>query len=333
MKKILIIHTGGTFGMVPQKPAATLAPQQVQERITRHVPELMQIAEIDFIAPFNLDSANLTPAHWQALGTTIAQHMDMYDGFVIIHGTDSMIFTAAALSFMLQNLPKPVILTGSQRPLAEIRTDARMNLINAVELATFNIPEVCIFFGTELFRGNRAVKDSGVDYGAFISPNFPPLAEVGLEIRVRHCLPPPTAPLQFRPEISDAVLAFPYFPGLSPAHLNWIATSVIRVVVIEALGLGNVNVKDLSLVPFVEEMTRLGKLVVITSRSRHGFVDLSRYENGVRIAQAGAISAHDMTTEATLVKLMHLLGTLSGDIGAVREHLPIPLAGEIDPLR
>lgn len=330
MKKILIIHTGGTFGMVPQKPSRTLAPGQVQEQITRNVPELEQIANIDFHAAFNMDSADMEPVHWQTLARLIFEKLPEYDGFVIIHGTDSMIYTAAALSFMLKNLHKPVILTGSQRPISEIRSDARMNLINAVELATYDIPEVCICFGVELFRGNRAIKESSTDYGAFLSPNFLPLAEVGLEIYIdEHLLLKPSGAVELRPEMSRDVLAIPFFPGQRPEYLDWLLESPVKAIVIEALGLGNVAVRDPSLVNMIEKLTAADNLVVITSQSRHGWVDLSRYENGKRIAAVGAIGAYDMTIEATIVKLMHLLGTNQDGVSAVREQLLTPIAGEI----
>jgi L-asparaginase len=331
MKTILIIHTGGTFGMLPMKPSSTLAPGRVQEEITRYAPELLQIANIDFHAAFNLDSADMQPFHWQRLATHIYQNIDKYDGFVIIHGTDSMSYTAAALSFMLQNLPKPVILTGSQRPIAEIRTDARMNLINAVELATHLIPEVGIFFGTGLFRGNRAVKVSSTDYGAFISPNFPSLAEVGLEINIFDHHLRPGGTLQLKTAISDEVLVIPYFPGQQPEYLQWLPESPVKALVIEALGLGNVAIKDHGLVSLIEKLGAAEKLVVITSQSRRGRVDLSRYENGRHLQQAGAVGAYDMTFEATIVKLMHLLGNYPGNIAKVREQLCTPLAGEITP--
>jgi L-asparaginase len=331
MKKILIIHTGGTFGMVPQKPSQTLAPNQVQESILKYVPEIGQIADIDFVALFNLDSANITPTHWQGLAQKIAAELDHYDGFVVIHGTDSMTYTAAALSFMLRHLPKPVILTGSQRPLAEIRSDARMNLINAVELATYPIPEVCIFFGTELLRGNRAIKLSGIDYGAFQSPNYPPLADVGLDITIHEHVLRPTAPFELKTAVSDEVLALPFFPGLHPEYLRWVIDSPIKALVIQALGLGNVATRDKSLVPLVQALTAAGKIVVITSQSRHGYVDLQRYENGKQIAEAGAIGAQDMTNETTIVKLMHLLGLYPNDPEHVKKILQTPIAGEIDP--
>ncbi len=329
MKKILIIHTGGTFGMVPMKPKPTLKPQEVQEAITHYIPELNKIADISFQMVFNIDSADMSPEHWQKLATTIFDNLGSYDGFVIIHGTDSMAYTATALSFMLENLPKPVILTGSQRPLAEIRTDARMNLVNAVEFATREIPEVCIFFDTDLLRGNRAVKISGNDYGAFVSPNYQPLAEVGVDIKIHkqyfHRLGVPRLHTAF----SERVLAFPYFPGLQPDALNWLVDAPVDAIVLQALGMGNMAIENTSMVPLVEKLTAAGKLVVITSQCRRGEVDLTRYQNGMLIAKAGAVGAGDMTHEATIVKLMFLLGRYKGNIKKVREAVCSQLAGEI----
>jgi L-asparaginase len=330
MKKILIIHTGGTFGMVKMKPGEILAPDQMQERITAHVPELERVAEIDFKALFNLDSSNVQPHHWQELAATIHDNIDNYDGFVVIHGTDALAYSAAAMSFMLQNLPKPVILTGSQRPIAEIRTDARSNLINAVELATRPIPEVCIFFGTRLFRGSRAVKTSTIEYGAFESPDFPPLAEVGLDVHIAgNLLLKPAGDLQLKSEISERVLTLSFFPGLPPDNLRCLFYTPVQAIVIRGLGLGNLAVQEKSFVPLVEELTRAGKLVVITSQSYHGRVDLSRYQNGKLIEAAGAVGAGDMTTESTIVKLMHLLGQHPDDLAAVKQKLPVSIAGEI----
>lgn len=330
MKKILILHTGGTFGMVKMQPGEILAPSQMQARITAHVPELEKIARIDFKAPFNLDSGNVQPRHWQELAGLIYHNLDSYDGFVIIHGTDALSYTAAALSFMLPNLPKPVILTGSQRPLSEIRTDARANLINAVELATYAIPEVCIFFGTRLLRGNRAVKISTIDYGAFESPNFPPLAEVGLDVHIANGqLLRPAGPPELKTAVSDRVLTLSFFPGLQPDYLRCLFYTQVQAVVIRGLGLGNLSVQEKSFVPLIEDLAGAGKVVAITSQSRHGKVDLSRYENGKLIAAAGAIGAGDMTVEAAIVKLMHLLGQYPEDISEVRKQFCRSIAGEI----
>ncbi len=323
------MHTGGTFGMVPMPPNQLLAPDEVASHILTHVPELEKLAHITVQCVFNLDSADIQIDHWQRLARMVAEHLDDYDGFVIIHGTDSMVYTAAALSFMLRNLPRPVILTGSQRPLAAIRTDARTNLINSVELATHSIPEVAIFFGTRLYRGNRTVKNSSIHYDAFQSPNYPPLAEVGIDVHVfdhhRRC----QGGFQLREAISPAVLAVRYFPGLLPEYLEYVAGLPVKAVVLEALGLGHTAVKSQSLVPWIKGLREAGKLVVITSQSRHGRVDLSRYENGLRLRQAGAVGAGDMTTEAAIVKLMHLLGQGYDTPEILGRRLREDLAGEI----
>ncbi len=315
--------------MVPMPPTRVLAPDQVAAHILTHVPELEKLARIDFQCVFNLDSADIQIPHWQQLARLIAQHLDSYEGFVIIHGTDSMVYTAAALSFMLRHLPKPVVLTGSQRPLAEIRSDARMNLINSVELATRPIPEVGIFFGTHLYRGNRTVKYSSIHYHAFESPNYPPLAEVGIDIRVydRHLRR--GGEFELRDAFCDQVLAIRFFPGLRPEYLQYLTDLPVKAVVLEALGLGNVAVKSSSLVPLVRALTEAGKQVVVTSQSRHGGVDLSRYENGMLLQQAGALGAGDMTTETTIVKLMHLLGQPDYDFHQISQLLHQSLAGEI----
>lgn len=329
MKRILMMHTGGTLAMMPEKPKKTLQKSDIAERITRHVPELREIAEMDYEMLFNMDSSNMQIENWQQIAGEIAVKMDDYDGFVITHGTDAMVYTAAALSFMLQNLPKPVILTGSQRPLAEIRSDARTNIINAVDFATFGIPEVCIFFGTHLYRGNRAVKISNMQFDAFQSPNFPPIAEVGTEVVLSDHFLKPAAAFALREKMSDEVLAVRFFPGLNPQYLNWLIENPAKAVVIQALGYGNVSVEKKSLLDLVSQITAAGKLVVITSQSLHARVDLLQYENGYLIKEAGAIGAGDMTVDATIVKLMHLLGYYSNDLQKVRELLRRPIAGEI----
>ncbi len=329
-KSIRVIHTGGTFGMIPQHPRPTLAPRQVQQQITTYVPELAQIADIDFKVMFNIDSANMQPHHWQVLADDIHSHYDSFDGFVIIHGTDSMVYTANALSLMLRGLNKPIILTGSQRPLAEIRNDARSNLINAVELASYPIPEVCIFFGTHLLRGNRSIKSSTTGFGAFRSPNYPALAEVGVDINLnRDDMLPGGNQIQLQTAISPSVMVFRFFPGLQPDYLGALTNSPARAIIIEGLGMGNVNIDEASLCPVVQELTAAGKLVVISSQSRHGEVDLNRYENGRQIGQSGAIGNGDMTTETSIVKLMWLLGRHSDNLDAVRSNFLTPVAGEV----
>lgn len=329
MKKLLLIHTGGTFGMVPAAPLKTLVPANIQNRVLTYLPEIKQIADIDFEVAFNIDSADIQLRHWQKLARTIYDNYSAYDGFVIIHGTDAMVYTASALSFMLRGLSKPVILTGSQRPLAQIRSDARNNLINSLELATHPIAEVAIFFGTHLYRGNRTVKISSTHYEAFASPNFPPLAEVGLDISLSGNMLTSQTAFSLSESFNDQVFCFRYHPGLSAEYLEYIADSEIRAVVVQALGVGNVAVQENSLIPWIEKMNGKNKIVVFTSQSSYGRVDLDLYESGKMIQKAGGISAGDMTVAATIVKLMYLLGHHPYEMSVVKEKMSKSLAGEI----
>lgn len=318
--------------MMPEKPKRILKEEDFAKMITRYVPELSEIAEVDFEMIFNMDSSNIQIENWQQIAGGIANKMNDYDGFVITHGTDAMVYTASALSFMLQNLPKPVILTGSQRPLTEIRTDAKNNIINAVDFATCNIPEVCIFFGTHLYRGNRTIKISNMQFNAFRSPNFPSLAEVGSEVILHENFLHPQQPFESKPKMSDQVLVVRFFPGLNPQYIEPLIESPAKAIILQALGYGNVAVQKKSLIDFVSKNTAAGKLVVITSQSLQAKVDLLQYENGYLIKEAGAIGAGDMTVEATTVKLMHLLGYYPDDLEKVRDLLLKPLAGEISEM-
>jgi L-asparaginase len=329
MKKILLIHTGGTFGMIPREPSHTLAPGDIRDLILKYLPEINSISDIDFEVIFNIDSANIQIHHWQRLGQLIKKNYRKYNGFVIIHGTDSMVYTAAALSFMLQGLDKPVILTGAQRPLALIRSDARGNLINSIELATTHIPEVGIFFSTRLYRGNRTIKISSISYEAFDSPNTEPLAKVGLDITLSDEHLPPGKKLSYTDDFSDQVFNFRYHPGLTPEHLEFLIESPFKAIIIESLGVGNLSTHEKSFIPFIEALKKAGKLVVLTSQSPFGRIRLDLYECGRQIEKAGGISAGDMTTECAVVKLMYLLGHYPDDIQKIAHLLQKSLAGEI----
>lgn len=331
MKKLLIIHTGGTFGMLPMEPTKTLAPADIQKHILTYLPEIVEIAQIDFEVAFNIDSSNIQIHHWQKLAQMIMEKYDAYDGFVIIHGTDAMVYTASALSFMLQGLSKPVILTGSQRPLAQIRSDARSNLISSLELATYHIPEVTIFFGRHLFRGNRTLKISSTHYDAFASPNYPPLAEVGLDISLTKNILPPGKTLNCRDKFNTQVFSFHFHPGLAPEYLSCIMASPLKAVVIDALGAGNMSVYENSLIPWIGKMTEKGRIVVISSQSPYGRVNLNLYKSGELAQKAGGISCHDMTLPATIVKLMFLLGQHPDNPQEIATLLSQPIAGEIAP--
>ncbi len=329
MKKILLIHTGGTFGMMPLHPSQALAPTDIADLILKYLPDIQTLAEIDFEISFNIDSSNIQIEHWQKLGRLIRQNYQKYDGFVIIHGTDAMVYTASALSFMLQGLDKPVILTGSQRPLALIRSDARSNLISSIELATHPIPEVGIFFGTTLYRGNRTIKISSTSYEAFASPNAAVLAQVGLDISLSKNILEAGKSLQYLDSFDHQVICFRFHPGLSPDYCQYFINSPIRGIVLEALGVGNLPINENSFIPWIKSMTEAGKIVIITSQSPYGRVDLSLYECGHQIKDAGGIPASDMTTACSLIKLMFLLGKFPSDIKMVRKEFQTAIAGEM----
>ncbi len=310
----------------------TLAPSSFVKKILEFVPEVKQIAKIESIIVSNIDSSNIGIEHWLKIADTIAENYEKFDGFVITHGTDTMTYTASALSFMLDGLSKPVILTGSQRPLSEIRTDARNNLINAVELATYPIPEVCIFFNNKLFRGNRTKKIDIWGFNAFDSPNYPPLVEVGVEIKVypENFLKRKNFNLNLSKKFSSKIFCVKIFPSLKIDYLMSLLKLDIDGFVIEAFGSGNVpNIGKDSLVPFVKKAVEMGKIVAISTQAIYGAVDLTLYECGKEVLEAGALSCKDMTTETAIVKLMFLLGKYNGDTLRVMDEFHTPIAGEI----
>ena len=286
-----------------------LNPDRWGDLLCREIPELGNIASIDIQGIFFEDSSDINHTHWTALSNAIKEHYESYDGFVILHGTDTMAYTASALSFALQGLSKPVILTGSQVPMSNIRSDARRNLVNAIELATKEIPEVAICFNDHLFRGNRCTKMSIGDFDAFSSPNFPPLADVGIEISLaKDLILASHFGLTFNPEFQNSVLVLKLYPSLNPSLFSRFDLSDIKVVIIEAFGSGNMPIKgSFNMLPFIEKCLSEGKHVIVTSQAAYDSVDLSLYKSGRASRGLGAISAGDMTMEAAVTKSMHLL--------------------------
>jgi L-asparaginase len=330
VKRILVIHTGGTFGMVPMRPSQTLAPGEIQDRLLAEVPEIERIARIDTAVAFNIDSSNITPGHWRRLATMLVASRDSHDGFVVIHGTDSMAYTASALSFMLLGFGKPVILTGSQRPIMETRSDARSNLVNAVEIATSGIAEVGVFFGTRLYRGNRTTKVSAELYDAFSSPNCPPLAEVGVGVvfsaEARRA--PPSSSFSPFLELQPSVITIVVHPGLSRGFLERALDGPERAFVVEGYGPGNVPIQEESLLPFIAAARRGGKIVAMNSQCAEGRVSLDLYECGRAAAELGAIPCRDMTIEASITKMMYLLGRYQARAEVERRFVE-EIAGEL----
>lgn len=326
MKRLLLFHTGGTLGMSPFD--GELRPGDLTKELFRYIPEAQDLADIEVRVLYNIDSSNVQIDHWQLLASEIEREVDRYDGFVIIHGTDTMVYTASALSYMLTNLPKPVIMTGAQRPISAIRTDAKNNLIGALELATYDIPEVGIYFDHRLFRGNRAKKLSIDDFDAFASPNFPALAQVGLNIELRSdLLRRPSGLFRVNRDFSDQVLVLRIMPGMSPELFDPLLDGPAKAIVLEAFGAGNVPIAEKTLIPFIERAIAKDKIVAVTSQSLSGAVDLGLYECGSRAAAAGAVSCTDMTVEAAAVKLMFLLGQFDSRDKVLR-NFALSLAGE-----
>ena len=256
-----------------------------------------------------LDSSNMMVEDWNKIGEIISKNYNAYDGFVILHGTDTMAYTASALSFMLENLGKPVVITGSQIPICEIRSDGKDNIIAAMMIASSDkINEVCIYFRGELIRGNRAIKYSADGFMAFKSPNAPILAEAGISINYNEAmlLPKPTEPFAFQRLKNIPIGVIKVFPGIQFDLFNNIMTESLRGVVIETFGAGNVPSSAKSLLPIIEKAFENGTVVTVCTQCPQGTVLLGTYETSNALKKAGAVSGKDMTTEAAIAKMYYL---------------------------
>lgn len=326
MKKILLVHTGGTLGMSGRRPDA-LKPGSFFRTVRERVPELTELASLEFEVFSNIDSCEMQPELWTKLAERLAKRLPEFDGAVVTHGTDTLAETACALSFMLQGLKKPVVLTGAQRPLGEIRSDARLNLIDAVTSAIHGPREVTVCFDSHLYRGNRVRKVSIAEYDAFDSPNHPVLGVLGVDARFLKGVAW-EGRFKLTAKVEPRVFLLRIFPGLDPAIPMAILPKV-KGVVVEAYGAGNFpSSKELgrSLTPFFERAHDLGVPVLVVSQAHRNGVDLSQYESGNAARTHGAISGGDMTVSAAVVKLMHGLANHSGD--ALRKYLERSVAGE-----
>jgi L-asparaginase len=336
MTKILIIYTGGTIGMVNDAKTGTLIPFDF-EQIQENVPELVRLDYQLSVHSFDpiLDSSNMNPEIWAALAELIKEKYDEFDGFVILHGSDTMSFTAAALSFMLQNLAKPVVLTGSQLPIGEIRTDAKENLITALEIAATKkdgkamVPEVCVYFDYKLFRGNRSIKNNSEKFEAFSSPNYPILAEAGvnLDFFPNYILPSPTQPFQIHTQFNANIGVLKIYPGITENAVKAITESAVSAIVLEAFGSGNTTTAEWFINCLQAAITQ-GKIIVDISQCKGGSVQLGMYETSRKLQQMGVLSGYDMTFEATVTKLMYLMG-LGISKEEICKQMEISIAGEL----
>lgn len=334
MKNVLITYTGGTIGMKPT--IGGYAPEAgYLTQLMNAMPELhhasMPRFDVHEYDPL-LDSANMRPTDWVRLAQHIAANYDAYDGFVVLHGTDTMAYTASALSFLLKNLGKTVIITGSQIPINEVRSDAREQLITALQLAgQFDIPEVTLYFNGRLLRGNRAVKVNATGLSAFDSPNYPPLAEIGVDIEVfwERILPMPDAPLHVYNISPQAVGAMRLFPGVSAEVVGNYLLQPLQGFVIETYGVGNAP-QDPEFLAALQGATQRGVVVVNCTQCLRGTVNMEKYATGDSLHQVGVVSGYDMTPMAALTKLFFLLSQGLA-VGEVRRQMMLNLRGELTP--
>ncbi|MGM9769278.1 MAG: asparaginase [Candidatus Cryptobacteroides sp.] len=337
---ILLIYTGGTIGMKQDVNDLTLKPFDFSQ-ILEEVPEIGKFAcKIDSHA-FNppIDSSDVEPSLWQALANLIKEKYEEYDGFIVLHGTDTMSYSASALSFMLDGLTKPVVFTGSQLPIGVPRTDGKENLISAVEIASAKdneghaeVPEVCVCFDSILMRGNRSTKINSEEFRAFGSPNFPPLAEAGINIRYnREFIRKPNdwyQSLTINTSLDTRVSILKIHPGITPRVVrNILCGEDTRAVILETYGSGNAPMKKWFL-DILDEAAGMDKIIVNVTQCLAGTVNMDIYANGKMLEKAGVIDGYDSTTESALAKLFYLMGK-SADNGWVREMMVKNLKGEI----
>ena len=345
---VLIIYTGGTIGSLPEDPRDPLSPlaphrlEEVMERLPNYDPRMGRIAiggqwirlgTHSWEPP--IDSANITLDHWQQLARRIEEQYAGYEGFVILHGTDTLAYTASALAFALDNLGKPVVVTGSQKPIADTRSDAVQNFVTSVAIAAAKslrapvVPEVCVFFRDHLYRGCRTTKLSASDYNAFASPNYPPLAQAGehIAVRTRNVRPVTDEPFRVRTALEPQIASLDIFPGMSTELLrNILTTDGLKGVVMRTFGTGNAPTTP-EFLDVIEEAVRSGKVIVDVSQCPSGEVELGRYEVSAGLLARGVISGLDLTPEAAMTKLAVVLGN-EPDIARAADIFQLSLKGE-----
>lgn len=327
MKNILLLATGGTIASIPGEEG--LAPGLTDHDLLRYFPDYNDTCQLHSLNLMNLDSTNMQPESWGEIARTVYQHYNRYDGFVITHGTDTLGYTSAALSYMLQNLAKPIVLTGSMVPIGFEETDAKRNLIDAVRFACEKIGGVYVVFDGKVISGTRAVKVRSKSYSAFMSINSPYIARMdGSHVHYMERVPVrETGPVKLDTSLCTEVFLLKLYPGITPEIFDYIKENY-RGIIIESYGNGGIPFEKRNLLPKINELIEAGVAVVITTQCLEEGTDLQRYEVGRKVSKKLIISSRDMNTEAIVTKLMWVLGKTE-NLDQVKDMMETPIANEV----